>query len=173
LKKKRSGGFQSMDLSKEVFRAIMKKGFKVPTPIQRKTIPHVLGGKDVVAMARTGSGKTAAFVIPMLEKLVGHSPTAGVRAVVLSPTRELCQQTERVVREMARFTDLQTALLIGGESMEAQFAMLSKCPDIIIAAPGRLVHLLLEVKEFSLKTVQYLVFDEADRYPHHRPTSVF
>lgn len=66
--------FVHTDLSKEVFRAIMKKGFKVPTPIQRKTLPHVLAGKDVVAMARTGSGKTAAFVIPMIERLVAHAP---------------------------------------------------------------------------------------------------
>ncbi len=88
---------------------------------------------------------------------------AGARAVILSPTRELCQQTERVVRELGRFTGLLTALLIGGESMDAQFAMLAKNPDVVVAAPGRLVHLLLEVKDFSLKEVEYLVFDEADR----------
>ena len=90
--KGKTGGFQSMGLSPPIFRSVMRKGYRVPTPIQRKTIPMILAGRDVVAMARTGSGKTAAFLIPMLERLGAHSETVGVRGLVLSPTRELAMQ---------------------------------------------------------------------------------
>jgi len=151
-----------MGLCEPVFRGVMKKGFKVPTPIQRQSIPVILSGRDVVAMARTGSGKTAAFLIPLLEKLKEHQPKYDVRSVVISPTRELALQTHSVAKQLGRFTNLRFCLLIGGSSMDAQFSSLSKHPDVIIATPGRLVHHLLEVK-FSLKTVEYLVFDEADR----------
>ncbi|GBN01653.1 ATP-dependent RNA helicase DDX54 [Araneus ventricosus] len=88
-KKKKSGGFQSLNLSKNVLRAVLKKGYKVPTPIQRKAIPVIMEGKNVVAMARTGSGKTAAFLIPMLERLKTRIPKSGARALIFSPTREL------------------------------------------------------------------------------------
>ncbi|KAI8004632.1 putative DEAD-box ATP-dependent RNA helicase 29 [Camellia lanceoleosa] len=84
-KKAKSGGFESMNLSPNVFRGVKRKGYRVPTPIQRKTMPIILAGADVVAMARTGSGKTAAFLIPMLEKLKQHGPQGGVRALILSP----------------------------------------------------------------------------------------
>jgi len=161
-KKGKSGGFQSMGLCEPVFRGVMKKGFKVPTPIQRKAIPLILAGRDVVAMARTGSGKTAAFMIPLLEKLRDHRPKFDVRGVVISPTRELAIQTHSVAKQLGRFTTLKFCLLVGGASMEKQFGALSKHPDVLIATPGRLVHHLLEVK-FSLKNVEYLVYDEADR----------
>jgi ATP-dependent RNA helicase DDX54/DBP10 len=134
----------------------------MPTPIQRKAIPHILAGKDVIAMARTGSGKTAAFIVPLVEKLQEHSTTAGIRAVVLSPTRELATQTFKVAQRLASFTDIRFSLLVGGSSMDAQFESLSNQPDTLIATPGRLMHHLIEVK-FSLKTVSYVVFDEADR----------
>lgn len=87
LRKAKSGGFESLGLSPPIFRGVKRKGYQVPTPIQRKTMPLILAGHDVVAMARTGSGKTAAFLIPMLEKLKEHSIKAGARAVILSPTR--------------------------------------------------------------------------------------
>ena len=106
-KKGKSGGFESLGLSQEVFRAIKKKGYQVPTPIQRKTLPIVLAGYDVVAMARTGSGKTAAFLIPMLERLKVHSPKCGgARALILSPTRELALQTFRFCKELGKFTGM-------------------------------------------------------------------
>lgn len=162
-KKAKSGGFESLGLSPPIFRAVKRKGYRVPTPIQRKTMPLVMSGLDVVAMARTGSGKTAAFLIPLLEKLKGHSPGAGVRALVLSPTRELALQTYKFCKELGRYTDLQATVLVGGDSMETQFEELAKSPDIIIATPGRLMHHLAEVEEMSLRTVEYVVFDEADR----------
>ena len=92
-KASKGGGFQSLGLSPQVFKGVMAMGYKVPTPIQRKALPMVLSGRDVVAMARTGSGKTAAFLVPMLEKLKEHSAKVGVRGLVLSPTRELAIQT--------------------------------------------------------------------------------
>ncbi|XP_007490072.1 ATP-dependent RNA helicase DDX54 isoform X2 [Monodelphis domestica] len=161
-KKKKSGGFQSMGLSYPVFKGIMKKGYKVPTPIQRKTIPVILDGKDVVAMARTGSGKTACFLIPMFEKLKAHSAQTGARALILSPTRELALQTMKFTKELGKFTGLKTALILGGDKMEDQFAALHENPDIIIATPGRLMHVAVEMN-LKLQSVQYAVFDEADR----------
>ncbi|XP_074280227.1 putative DEAD-box ATP-dependent RNA helicase 29 isoform X2 [Silene latifolia] len=161
-KKAKSGGFESLDLSSNVFRGVKRKGYQVPTPIQRKTMPLILAGADVVAMARTGSGKTAAFLVPMLEKLKQHDSQIGVRALILSPTRDLALQTLKFTTELGRFTDLRTSLLVGGDSMESQFEELAQSPDIIIATPGRLMHHLAEVDDLTLRTVEYVVFDEAD-----------
>ncbi|KAG8455667.1 hypothetical protein GDO86_001744 [Hymenochirus boettgeri] len=161
-KKKKSGGFQSMGLSYPVYKGVMKKGYKVPTPIQRKVIPVILDGKDVVAMARTGSGKTACFLIPMFEKLKAHSAQTGVRGLILSPTRELALQTLKFTKELGKFTGLKTALILGGDKMEDQFAALHENPDIIIGTPGRLMHVAVEMN-LKLRSVEYVVFDEADR----------
>ena len=156
-------GFHAFGLSKPVLGGIMRIGFKMPTPIQRKTIPLGLSGYDVVAMARTGSGKTAAFLVPLLEKLGSHSLTVGVRGIVLSPTRELAQQTLRVARQMAKLTDLRFCLIVGGDSIHAQWGALSDNPDVIIATPGRLMHHVREIDDFTLDRVECLVVDEADR----------
>ncbi|KAI3417620.1 RNA helicase [Psidium guajava] len=161
-KKAKSGGFESLGLSPDVYRGVKRKGYRVPTPIQRKTMPLILSGADVVAMARTGSGKTAAFLVPMLEKLKQHLPQGGVRALILSPTRDLALQTLKFTKELCRFMDLRTSLLVGGDSMESQFEELAQNPDIIIATPGRLMHHLSEVDDMTLRTVEYVVFDEAD-----------
>ncbi|XP_028791051.1 putative DEAD-box ATP-dependent RNA helicase 29 [Neltuma alba] len=161
-KKAKSGGFESLGLSPNVYRGIKRKGYKVPTPIQRKTMPIILSGADVVAMARTGSGKTAAFLVPMLQRLNQHLPQGGVRALILSPTRDLALQTLKFTKELGHFTDLRVSLLVGGDSMESQFEELAQNPDIIIATPGRLMHHLSEVDDMSLRTVEYVVFDEAD-----------
>ncbi|XP_033979253.1 ATP-dependent RNA helicase DDX54 isoform X1 [Trematomus bernacchii] len=160
-KKKKSGGFQSMGLSYPVYKGVMKKGYKVPTPIQRKTVPVILDGKDIVAMARTGSGKTAAFLVPMFEKLKAPSST-GARALILTPTRELALQTMKFTKELGRFTGLKTALILGGDRMDDQFAALHENPDIIIGTPGRLMHVIMEMN-LKLQSVEYVVFDEADR----------
>ncbi|KAF2094908.1 ATP-dependent RNA helicase dbp10 [Rhizodiscina lignyota] len=160
---KKGGGFQAMGLNALLLKAITRKGFSVPTPIQRKTIPLVIDGQDVVGMARTGSGKTAAFVIPMIQKLKSHSAKVGARAVIMSPSRELALQTLKVVKELGRGTDLRTVLLVGGDSLEDQFsAMTSTNPDVIIATPGRFLHLKVEM-QLELSSIQYVVFDEADR----------
>ena len=161
--KSKSGGFEGMDLLPEVFRAIKRKGYRIPTPIQRKAIPVALSGADVVAMARTGSGKTAAFLIPVLHKLRQHSLKAGARAVVLSPTRELAMQTFKFALELSKFTDLRSVCIVGGDSMEAQFDDLSNNPDLMVATPGRLLHHVEEVDGLTLRTVAHVVLDEADR----------
>nr|POE72483.1 atp-dependent rna helicase dbp10 [Quercus suber] len=159
---KKVGAFQGMGLNTHLLKAITRKGFTVPTPIQRKTIPLILDGQDVVGMARTGSGKTAAFVIPMIEKLKSHSAKVGARAIVLSPSRELALQTLKVVKEMGKGTDLRTTLLVGGDSLEEQFGSMASNPDIIIATPGRFEHLKVEMG-LQLSSVRFVVFDEADR----------
>ncbi|KAK3990042.1 putative ATP-dependent RNA helicase DBP10 [Cladorrhinum sp. PSN332] len=159
---KKGGGFQAMGLNANLLRAITRKGFSVPTPIQRKAIPLVLERRDVVGMARTGSGKTAAFVIPMIERLKAHSAKVGARALILSPSRELALQTLKVVKELGRGTDLKTILLVGGDSLEEQFGQMATNPDIIIATPGRFLHLKVEM-HLNLSSIKYVVFDEADR----------
>jgi ATP-dependent RNA helicase DDX54/DBP10 len=122
-----------------LLKAITRKGYKNPTPIQRKTIPPIMDGRDVVGMARTGSGKTAAFVLPMIEKLKIHSAKVpncllliqvGARSIIMSPSRELAIQTLKVVKEMSKGTDLRTVLLVGGDSLEDQFGTVMQNPDM-------------------------------------------
>ena len=161
-KKLSKGTFAGLGLSRVIVQNVTKKGFKIPTPIQRKTIPLVLDGRDVVGMARTGSGKTAAFVLPMLERLKVHSAKVGARAVILSPSRELALQTLKVVKELSKETNLRSVLLVGGDSLEDQFGYMMSNPDILVATPGRFLHLKVEM-QLQLKSVEYIVFDEADR----------
>ncbi|KAI1436628.1 ATP-dependent RNA helicase DBP10 [Xylaria sp. CBS 124048] len=159
---KKGGGFQSMGLNPNLLKAITKKGFKVPTPIQRKTIPLILQRKD-----------TAAFLIPMVQSLKAHSATMGARALILSPSRELALQTLTVTKELTRGTDLKIMLCVGGDSLNEQFANMSAGPDIILATPGRFLHLLvgpltnfpveMNLVVTGLSRMQYVVFDEADR----------
>merc|ERR1719458_1377624 len=132
-KKKKSGGFQAMGLSQDVFKGVMKKGYKVPTPIQRKSIPVILDGKDTVAMARTGSGKTACFLLPLFEKLKCRTAKSGARALILSPTRELALQTLRFAKELGRFTGLKFESILGGDAIEKQFAAIHENPDVLFA----------------------------------------
>ncbi|KAL5393369.1 ATP-dependent RNA helicase dbp10 [Paraphaeosphaeria sporulosa] len=159
---KKGGGFQAMGLNAALLQAIAKKGYKVPTPIQRRAVPLILDRQDVVGMARTGSGKTAAFVIPMIQALKGHSAKFGARAIIMSPSRELALQTLKVVKELGRGSDLRTVLLVGGDSLDEQFSSMTTNPDVIIATPGRFLHLKVEMG-LDLSSVRYIVFDEADR----------
>jgi ATP-dependent RNA helicase DDX54/DBP10 len=131
---KKGGGFQAMGLNALLIKAITQKGFKIPTPIQRKAIPLLLQGDDVVGMARTGSGKTAAFVIPMIEKLKTHSAKVGARGIIMSPSRELALQTLKVVKEFGRGTDLRTILLVGGDSLEERAYIPLPCFEIVLTA---------------------------------------
>ncbi|ABN68395.2 ATP dependent RNA helicase [Scheffersomyces stipitis CBS 6054] len=160
-KKAKAGSFQSFGLSKLVLTNIAKKGYRQPTPIQRKTIPLIMANRDVVGMARTGSGKTAAFTLPVIEKLKGHSARVGIRAIILSPSRELALQTYKQVKEFSKGSDLRAIVLTGGDSLEDQFSSMVSNPDIVIATPGRFLHLQVEM-QLDLKTVEYIVFDEAD-----------
>eukprot|EP00980_Cylindrotheca_fusiformis_P028267 scaffold22589_cov138-Cylindrotheca_fusiformis.AAC.30 len=161
-------GFKPLGLSDPVFRGVVRMGFRNPTPVQRKALPVVLSGADTVVMARTGSGKTAAFLIPLLETLLANPPAVGqrdkgIRAIVLSPTRELSLQTLRVLKKLSHFTDFKSIGIHGGESIEQQFNALSSKPDIVIATPGRLAHHLDEIPDFNLKECQMCILDEADR----------
>ena len=146
-----------MNLPPEILRAIKRKGYRLPTPIQRRALPPALAGHDVVAMARTGSGKTAAFAVPVVAALRRHSPRAGARAVVLSPARELALQTHAAIRDLAKYTDLRVAALVGGDALEHQFAELAANPDVLVATPGRLLHLLSEVPGMSLAATKIVV----------------
>ena len=162
-------GFKPLGLSHQVFQGIVRMGFRTPTPVQRKALPVVMSGADSVVMARTGSGKTAAFLIPLMETLLASQNdssrtfSTGVRGVVLSPTRELSLQTLRVFKKMSHFTDIKSIGIHGGERMDQQFDDLSAKPDVIIATPGRLSHILSEIPDFNLRECQLCVLDEADR----------
>ncbi|CAD1478066.1 unnamed protein product [Heterotrigona itama] len=169
---KKSGGFQSMAISFPILKGILKRGYKIPTPIQRKTIPLALEGRDVVAMARTGSGKTACFLIPLFEKLKTRQAKAGARALILSPTRELALQTLKFIKELGKFTDLKAAVILGGDSMENQFSAIHGNPDILVATPGRFLHICIEM-DLQLNNIEYVVFDEADRLPESKQTLLF
>ena len=159
-KSKSSGGFQSMGLNKQTLLGILKKGYRVPTPIQRKAIPTIMTGVDTIAMARTGSGKTAAYLIPIINRLEQHS-TEGVRSLIICPTRELALQTIKVFNELSRMTNLKASLIMGGNKLSDQFDNLSTKPDIIVATPGRLTF-ILEGANISLSKVEIVCFDEAD-----------
>lgn len=161
--KAKKNGFQAMGLSAPILKGITKRGYKIPTPIQRRTIPVILEGRDVVAMAKTGSGKTACFLIPLFEKLKQRKiKSSGARALVLSPTRELAIQTFKFIKELGKYHDLKTILILGGDSMDSQFSAIHQHPDVIVATPGRFLHVCMEM-DLKLSSIQYVVFDEADR----------
>lgn len=157
-----TNGFKSLNLSEEVYKGIQKMGFKNPTPVQRKALPVILTGADSVIMARTGSGKTAAFCLPLIEKLLS-TKKGSVRAVILSPTRELSMQTLKVLGKLSTFTDIKAIGIHGGEGMEKQFNSLASKPDVIVATPGRLAHHLTEIPDFNLNDCFMCILDEADR----------
>ena len=156
--------FQSMSLSRPLLRGLASVGFSEATPIQVKTIPVALLGKDVVGGAVTGSGKTAAFMIPILERLLYRPkkvPTS--RVAILMPTRELAVQCYNVGRKLASFTDITFCQLVGGFSLREQESVLRSRPDIIIATPGRFIDHMRNSASFTVDTLEILVLDEADR----------
>lgn len=156
--------FQTMSLSRPILRGLNSVGFNEPTPIQAKTIPLALEGKDLVGGAVTGSGKTAAFVVPILERLLyrpNKIPTS--RVVILTPTRELAIQCHSVATKLASHTDIKFCLAVGGLSLKVQEAELRLRPDVIVATPGRFIDHMRNSASFSTDTVEILVLDEADR----------
>jgi len=158
--------FLTMNLSRPVIKALTTLGFSKPTPIQAAAVPVALLGKDVVGNAVTGSGKTAAFMIPMLERLLYREKSkkaAATRCVVLVPTRELGIQCFDVGTKLAVHTDIRLALIVGGFSLKSQEASLRSRPDIVIATPGRLIDHIRNSPSFNLDAVDILVLDEADR----------
>ncbi|KAF2485625.1 P-loop containing nucleoside triphosphate hydrolase protein [Neohortaea acidophila] len=156
--------FHTMSLSRPILKGLAEIGFSAPTPIQAKTIPVALAGKDVVGGAVTGSGKTGAFIIPILERLLFRPKrTATTRVAILTPTRELALQCFNVAKKLAAFTDITFGQAIGGLNLKEQEKQLKQRPDIVIATPGRFIDLERNSSAFAVNTVEILVLDEADR----------
>jgi len=156
--------FTQMNLSRPLLRAVNELGFLHPTPIQSSAIPLALLGKDVCACATTGSGKTAAFMLPILERLLFKpKKTASTRVLVLVPTRELAIQVHAVSQSLSKYSTVQICLAAGGLDLKSQEAALRKNPDIVVATPGRLIDHLHNAPSFDLQMVEILVLDEADR----------
>jgi ATP-dependent RNA helicase RhlE len=153
--------FPDLGLKPELSRAVAEKGYTVPTPVQREAIPAVLAGHDVLAGAQTGTGKTAAFVLPILQNLAAPRGTAA-RALVLAPTRELAAQVAAMAEEYGRFVDLRTVVVFGGVSEKPQIEALRRGCDLLVATPGRLLD-LAQQRVLDLSQVRCLVLDEADR----------
>ena len=155
--------FSDLGLSDALLRAVADSGYDTPTPIQRQAIPSVLMGKDIIAIAQTGTGKTASFVLPMIDILAeGRSRALMPRSLILEPTRELAQQVAENFEKYGKYHKLSMALLIGGVSMGDQMAALEKGVDVLIATPGRLMDLFARGK-ILLSGCSMLVIDEADR----------
>src|ERR1044071_6005315 len=155
--------FADLGLSDELLRAVNDSGYNEPTPIQRAAIPSVLMGKDLIGIAQTGTGKTAAFVLPMID-ILGHGRSRArmPRSLILEPTRELAAQVSENFEKYGKYHKLSMALLIGGVQMGDQVKALEKGVDVLIATPGRLMDLFQRGK-ILLNGCEMLVIDEADR----------
>ncbi len=155
--------FESLGLKADLLRAIDAQGFSAPTPVQAKSIPVILDGQDVMASAQTGTGKTAAFALPILNHLAAekgrHTKPA---ALILTPTRELAAQVHENFRDLGRFTSCRSLAVFGGVNINPQINKLKRGVDILIATPGRLID-LMQRGSVNLDALQYLVLDEADR----------
>jgi len=155
--------FSKLGLSQHIQDTIASLGYETPTPVQAQAIPLILEGRDVMGGAQTGTGKTAAFALPIIEQLSQvQRPNGAVRALVLTPTRELAQQVSKSFVEYAQGTELTVELAYGGVSLNPQIKALKNGCDVIVATPGRLLDLLFK-GTFDLDALEYLVFDEADR----------
>ncbi|WP_370397795.1 DEAD/DEAH box helicase [Tenacibaculum dicentrarchi] len=156
--------FKSLGLSDALLKAIEEKGYDTPSPIQAKAIPPILEGKDVLASAQTGTGKTAGFTLPVLQRLADskHPKYRPVRALVLTPTRELAAQVHDNVREYSKYLDIRSTVVFGGVKAASQIKTLRQGVDILVATPGRLLD-LHDQKAVSFKRIDVLILDEADR----------
>ena len=153
-------GFDRFGLLEVLVRGIRGLGFETPRPIQAETIPAGLAGRDVLGLAQTGTGKTAAFALPFLHRLL-EAPGKGPRVLVLAPTRELATQIADETRALAKFTRLGVVTIYGGVSAHHQIAALRKRPDVVVGCPGRVLD-LLQQRELRLDRIETLVLDEAD-----------
>lgn len=181
-------GFSRFNLSPQLLHSITNLGYAEPTPVQAQAIPEALKGRDIRACAQTGTGKTCAFVVPMVEKLIRHQPSHRPSALILTPTRELAAQVISVANDLIRGTRLKTVLILGGANINTQMQQLRQGVDIVVATPGRLMD-HLNRNSLSLRHAQTLVLDEADRMldmgflpdirkilshlPHERQTMLF
>ena len=158
--------FKDLDLSSELLRAIEKKGYSEATPIQQKAIPLVLQGKDLLAGAQTGTGKTAGFTLPLLQQLQRKYPNTKHKSypkiLILTPTRELAAQVHESVRDYSSYLNFRSAVVFGGVSINPQKQKLIRGVDIIIATPGRLLD-HVQQRSVDLSRIETLVLDEADR----------
>ena len=160
--------FEELNLAPALLKAVLEQGYETPTPIQAQAIPAVLAGHDLLAGAQTGTGKTAAFTLPMLHRLSQSAAPKnkfggkGIRALVLTPTRELAAQVEESVREYGKYLDINSTVVFGGVGMNPQIDRIKRGVDILVATPGRLLD-LQQQGFLDLSTVQVLVLDEADR----------
>ena len=160
--------FSSLALDAQILRAVEEQGYTEPTPIQVQAIPHILAGRDLMAMAQTGTGKTAAFTLPLLQRLLPHASSSAsparhpIRALILTPTRELAIQVEESVVTYSKHVPLRSTVVYGGTDIRAQKPALMKGVEILVATPGRLLD-HVESKNLMLNQVQVLILDEADR----------
>lgn len=153
--------FEDFKLNRQILNAIADAGYQEPTPIQQKAIIPILAGQDIMGIAQTGTGKTAAYVLPILMKLK-YAQGKDARALIIAPTRELAMQIEEDIKLFAKYTDLRTVVIYGGLGPKTQIARLENGTDILVATPGRFLDLYLE-GHISTKLLQFLVMDEADK----------
>lgn len=156
--------FKSLGLSESLLKAVSEQGYETPTPIQSKSIPPVLEGRDVLASAQTGTGKTAGFTLPVLHTLSQTPPQRNrpIRALILTPTRELAAQIYQNVKDYSKYVDLRSTVIFGGVNQRSQVSTIRNGVDVLIATPGRLIDLNNQGL-LSLSKVEILVLDEADR----------
>jgi len=157
--------FKTLGLSEQLLRAVKEQGYTTPTPIQKQAIPLIIEGKDVLAGAQTGTGKTAGFTLPLLQVLGNKSPQKGkkrVRALVLTPTRELAAQVADSIKTYGKYLPFTSTVIFGGVGINPQISILRKGVDIVIATPGRLLDLENQ-RAIDLSHVEYFILDEADR----------
>ncbi|HAF34357.1 MAG TPA: DEAD/DEAH box helicase, partial [Sphingobacterium sp.] len=153
--------FENFKFNKQILNAIAEAGYQQPTEIQEKAITPILAGQDVMGIAQTGTGKTAAFVLPMLMKLK-YAQGNDARGLILTPTRELAMQIEENIKLFSTYLDLRSVVLYGGLGPKTQIEALEKGVDIIVATPGRFLDLYLE-GHIGVKSLKFLVLDEADK----------
>lgn len=157
--------FQELNLIEPIMRAVAEKGYTTPTPIQQQAIPPALAGRDLMGCAQTGTGKTAAFTLPILQLLSSEPRTKGrrtIKALVLTPTRELAAQIDECCRDYARYTDIRHCVIFGGVNQRPQVDALQRGIDLLVATPGRLLDLIGQ-GYVSLADIRFFVLDEADR----------
>ncbi len=157
--------FTDLGLAEQLLKALASEGYTTPTPIQAQAIPSILQGRDLLGAAQTGTGKTAAFALPLIQRLLSQPrrmETRSVRALILSPTRELAAQIETSIRAYAQFTTIKSTVVFGGVPVGKQIRALGQHIDILVATPGRLLD-LVDQRAVSLREIEYLVLDEADQ----------